>query len=120
VLVAIAGAATAGHVSGAGPGTATVFVGWFGPRGLVSVVFGLLALEALGAPAATPIITVITFTVLLSVLAHGLTAEPVARCYGPRLGPPAGTAGAAPLAPVPERRPIRCSPIPGGHADAAS
>jgi NhaP-type Na+/H+ or K+/H+ antiporter len=118
-LVAIAGAATAEHASGAGPGTATVFVGWFGPRGLASVVFGLLALEALGAPAATPIITVITFTVLLSVLAHGLTAEPAASRYGPRLGPPAGTAGAAgtgartqadPLL-AHTRRPCRCGKL---------
>jgi NhaP-type Na+/H+ or K+/H+ antiporter len=102
-------------------GRATVaFVGWFGPRGLASVVFGLLALEALGEPAAKPVITVITFTVLLSVIAHGLTAEPLARRYGPRLSPAAGTAGAAQLAPVPERRLIRRSPALGRHADAAS
>jgi NhaP-type Na+/H+ or K+/H+ antiporter len=102
-------------------GRATVaFVGWFGPRGLASVVFGLLALEALGEPAAKPVITVITFTVLLSVIAHGLTAEPLARRYGPRLSPAAGTAGAAQLAPVPERRLIRRSPALGRQADAAS
>ena len=56
-----------------------LFVGWFGPRGLASVVFGLLALEALGESAAKPAITVIAFTVLLSVLAHGLSADPLAR-----------------------------------------
>jgi NhaP-type Na+/H+ or K+/H+ antiporter len=92
-------------------GRATVaFVGWFGPRGLASVVFGLLALEALGEPAARPATTVIAFTVLLSVIAHGLTADPLARRYGPGLAPPAGAAGAAEPAPVPERRLIRRSP----------
>ena len=81
---------------GARLGRATVaFVGWFGPRGLASVVFGLLALEELGAPAARPVMTVVAFTVLLSVIAHGLTADPLARRYGPRLG----SAAAPPAAP---------------------
>ena len=92
-------------------GHATVaFVGWFGPRGLASVVFGLLTLEDLGGPAAKPVVTVIAFTVLLSVIAHGLTAEPLARRYGPKLSPAADTASAAQLPPVPERRLIRHSP----------
>ena len=64
---------------------AVLFIGWFGPRGLASVVFGLLALEDLGESAARPAITVIAFTVLLSVLAHGLSADPLASRYGPRL-----------------------------------
>jgi hypothetical protein len=47
-------------------GHATVaFVGWFGPRGLASVVFALLTLEDLGGPAAKPVTAVIAFTVLL-------------------------------------------------------
>lgn len=88
---------------------AVLFVGWFGPRGLASVVFGLLALEDLGEPGARPATTVIAFTVLLSVLAHGLSAEPLARRYGPRLTPPTGSA--APPGPVPpERRLIRRGP----------
>ena len=60
------------------------FAGWFGPRGLASVVFALLALEEIGKPAG-PAISVITFTVLLSVGAHGLTANPLAHRYGPRI-----------------------------------
>ncbi len=63
---------------------AVAFVGWFGPRGLASVVFALLALEDLG-HSAEPAVTVIVFTILLSVVAHGLTADPLARRYGPRL-----------------------------------
>ncbi len=68
--------------------TAVAFIGWFGPRGLASVVFALLALEELGRPAGSAV-AVITCTVLLSVLAHGLTADPLAHRFGPRLGTPA-------------------------------
>ncbi|MFI0354968.1 cation:proton antiporter [Actinomadura sp. 9N407] len=71
---------------GSGLGRATVaFTGWFGPRGLASVIFALLALEELGAAAAGPALTVITITVLLSVLAHGSTAGPLAGFYATRL-----------------------------------
>ena len=87
-----------------------MFIGWFGPRGLASVVFGLLALEDLAGSAAKPVVSVIAFTVLLSVLAHGLTADPLARRYGPRLTPPSGAATPAGLAEIPERRLIRRSP----------
>jgi len=53
------------------------FIGWFGPRGLASVIFALLALEDLG-PAAQEVTATIALTVLLSVGAHGLTARPFA------------------------------------------
>ena len=66
---------------------ATAFIGWFGPRGLASVVFGLLALEDLGHAAAQPAVTAIGVTVVLSVIIHGATADPLARRYGPRLIP---------------------------------
>jgi sodium/hydrogen antiporter len=61
------------------------FVGWFGPRGLASVVFSLLALEELGANDASPAVTVISITVLISVIAHGATAEPLAGRYAAAL-----------------------------------
>ena len=67
---------------GAGLDRPTVlFIGWFGPRGLASLVFALLALEELGDPAGEAI-AIIGFTVLLSVFAHGLTAGPLASRYG--------------------------------------
>jgi NhaP-type Na+/H+ or K+/H+ antiporter len=66
---------------------ATLFMGWFGPRGLASVVFALLAVEALGTRADTAV-AVIATTVLLSVLAHGFTADPLATKLGPSLAPP--------------------------------
>jgi NhaP-type Na+/H+ or K+/H+ antiporter len=92
-------------LAGAGLGrAAAVFIGWFGPRGLASVIFSLLVLEELDASAARPADTVITFTVLLSVFAHGLTANPLATRYGPRLAAPTGAPGPKDLAEVPQRR----------------
>ena len=100
---------------------AVVLVGWFGPRGLASVVFALLALEDLGQPAASQAVAVITVTVLLSVVAHGATADPLARRYGPRLAPATRGAEHASLPDVPERRLIRRVPAPasGTGADPA-
>ncbi len=63
------------------------FMGWFGPRGLASVVFTLIAVEELHAagPVAHDIAEFATWTILLSVVAHGLSAGPLARIYGQRL-----------------------------------
>jgi sodium/hydrogen antiporter len=87
--------------------TTVAFVGWFGPRGLASVVFALLALEEMGEHAAGSAIAIIAFTVLLSVVAHGVSADPLARRCGPSmhraLAP--GEDPAIPL--LPERRLIR-------------
>jgi NhaP-type Na+/H+ or K+/H+ antiporter len=59
------------------------FVGWFGPRGLASIVFGLIALETLEENASLEIVlATISLTVLLSVVAHGVSAEPLAERYG--------------------------------------
>ena len=59
------------------------FIGWFGPRGLASIVFALLALEDLhGVPGPIDeVVAAIGLTVLLSVVFHGLTAQPLARRY---------------------------------------
>jgi sodium/hydrogen antiporter len=86
---------------------AVAFVGWFGPRGLASVVFALIALEDLGPSGAEPAVAVITVTVLLSVLVHGATAEPLAHRYGPRIAVVPGGPAEADLPSLPERRIIR-------------
>ena len=65
---------------GAGYGRpATVFIGWFGPRGLASVVFGLLIVEELPVddPGVGTVLSTIVLTVLLSVLAHGVSGRPL-------------------------------------------
>jgi NhaP-type Na+/H+ or K+/H+ antiporter len=92
---------------------AVAFIGWFGPRGLASVVFALLALEDLGEQVARPAVTVIAVTVLFSVIAHGVSAEPLARRYGPLLTPAAKHDDPAGLPELPTRRLIRRAPAPG-------
>jgi len=68
---------------GSGLDRATVaLVGWFGPRGLASVVFGLIAYDRLDAGAANQVLSVVVVTVTLSVVAHGLTSGPLAARYG--------------------------------------
>jgi NhaP-type Na+/H+ or K+/H+ antiporter len=58
-----------------------LFVGWFGPRGLASIVFGLLVIEQGKLAQAGLILQTTALTVGLSVLAHGITAAPLARRY---------------------------------------
>lgn len=59
----------------------TFFIGWFGPRGLASVVFGLLIVEELPKtdPGVQTVLSVTVLTILLSVIAHGITGRPLAR-----------------------------------------
>jgi NhaP-type Na+/H+ or K+/H+ antiporter len=57
------------------------FVGWFGPRGLASIVFAVLLVEEGGLPHETLLVTTASLTVGLSVLAHGLTAAPLSTRY---------------------------------------
>ncbi len=53
-----------------------LFLGWFGPRGLASILFMLTVVEDLSAAAAQPLLVAISWTVLVSVYAHGLSAAP--------------------------------------------
>jgi sodium/hydrogen antiporter len=58
------------------------FLGWFGPRGLASIVFAVLLVEAEGTlPSEGTLLTTIYVTIGLSVLLHGLTAAPLAHRY---------------------------------------
>jgi NhaP-type Na+/H+ or K+/H+ antiporter len=69
---------------GSGQDRATAaFVGWFGPRGLASVVFALLAVEELGNtdPRVLIAVNTIAITIVFSVVAHGITARPLAARY---------------------------------------
>jgi sodium/hydrogen antiporter len=81
-------------------------VGWFGPRGLASVVFCLLALEELGSPAAD----------------HA-AADPLATRYARHLARQAGQRGGAGIPDMPERRLIRrtshMNHPPGGEQSLA-
>jgi len=59
------------------------FMGWFGPRGLASVVFTLLALEEIEhSGSGSMLVETVTWTILLSVVLHGISASPLATRYG--------------------------------------
>ena len=58
------------------------FVGWFGPRGLASIVFAVIVVEEAHLPHTETILLVTYVTVGLSVLLHGLSAAPLAARYG--------------------------------------
>jgi NhaP-type Na+/H+ or K+/H+ antiporter len=57
------------------------FTGWFGPRGLASIVFAVIVLDETKLPYDSTIALVVVFTVLLSVYAHGLTSRPLTARY---------------------------------------
>lgn len=58
-----------------------LFLGWFGPRGLASIVFAIIVLEK-GVAESKFIATVVAMTVLLSLVAHGVSANPLASLIG--------------------------------------
>jgi NhaP-type Na+/H+ or K+/H+ antiporter len=99
--------------TGARPQT-VAFMGWFGPRGLASIVFGLLALEA-AVPEATTLLTTVVVTVALSVVAHGLTSAPLVgvyrRWYEGHADEHPGSVEAAPTALPRSRRPQSASKL---------
>jgi len=60
-----------------------LFIGWFGPRGLASIVFAVIVAES-GIPESGPLIMTVVCTIMLSIVMHGITANPWARAYGRR------------------------------------
>jgi len=63
-----------------------IFLGWFGPRGLASVVLGLVYLkEKAHLPGEQTIIMAVIATVLLSIFAHGISAAPGIKLYARRV-----------------------------------
>lgn len=67
--------------SRARPPTVT-FLGWFGPRGLASIVFAVILVDEAHLAGERVLLDAIFLTVALSVLLHGLTASPLAARYG--------------------------------------
>ena len=66
--------------SGARPPT-VAFLGWFGPRGLASIVFAVILVEEASLAHESVLLDTIFLIVALSVLLHGVTATPLARRY---------------------------------------
>ncbi|MCB0828122.1 MAG: sodium:proton antiporter [Solirubrobacterales bacterium] len=66
--------------------SSVAFMGWFGPRGLASIILALVVLEdEPELPAIPTVFAAMTITVLASVLAHGISARPLSRAYGESL-----------------------------------
>ena len=115
---------------GTGLDRATVgFIGWFGPRGLASVVFGLIAVDALDHAQSEVVLGAVTVTVALSVLLHGVTASPLAARYGAAVaarhpdGPARAPAAAIPTRSLRGRRgpaPRRRRAVRGGPGQSAA
>jgi NhaP-type Na+/H+ or K+/H+ antiporter len=61
-----------------------LFLGWLGPRGLATIVFGLLAFVELTGADADLVADVMVATVVLSIVLHGLSYGPLAALYGRR------------------------------------
>ncbi|MDH3977469.1 MAG: cation:proton antiporter [Gammaproteobacteria bacterium] len=61
-----------------------LFIGWFGPRGLASIVFGLIVIEE-SLPGGRTISVTVVCTILLSIILHGITANPLVALLSKRL-----------------------------------
>ena len=66
--------------SGARPPT-VAYTGWFGPRGLASIVFAVIVLEGSELEHIETMVAAVAITVALSVFAHGVTAVPLTTAY---------------------------------------
>ena len=61
-----------------------LFLGWFGPRGLASILFTLVIIDEFEFPDEAELLACVSMTVALSILVHGLSSTPLARWIGKR------------------------------------
>ena len=80
----IVGVAIATIGSGLQP-ISVLFIGWFGPRGIASIIYGLVIVEEEKLLSSDLIFATMVITVLISIFTHGLTAVPGANWYGDRM-----------------------------------
>ncbi len=79
-------------LTGTGESTAAkLFLGWFGPRGLASIVFAIIVLNK-GVPGGKFIAMIVVLTVFFSLVAHGVSANPLAKLLGQKEGKKADSA----------------------------
>ena len=83
-----------------------LFIGWFGPRGIASIIYGLVIVEEENLPSSDLIFTTTIVTVLISIFAHGLTAYPGANWYANRMDDKQDTQGQ-----MPENKPVPNLPV---------
>ncbi len=81
-LTVIRMAPVALSLTGTGLNRGTIaFIGWFGPRGIASVLYLLMVVIEFGLTGMEQIAATITLTVLLSVFLHGITAFPFSKLF---------------------------------------
>ncbi len=79
-------------LSGTGESTASkLFLAWFGPRGLASIVFAIIVLNK-GVSGGEFVAMITGLTVFFSLVAHGVSANPLAKLLGQREGNKADSA----------------------------
>ena len=86
----------------------SVFLGWFGPRGLASILFALLIIEESDVPHKEQILVATIITVTLSILLHGFSAASAARKYG---------VYSKTMGDCPENKPVSAEPFANHHVD---
>lgn len=64
------------------PAREKLFLGWFGPRGLASILFTLLTMDQFDFPNEEELLACVSLTVGLSILLHGLSSTPLATRIG--------------------------------------
>ena len=79
-------------LTGTGVSTSSkLFLGWFGPRGLASIVFAIIVINK-GVPGGKFVAMIVVLTVFFSLVAHGVSANPLATLLGQREVKKAGSA----------------------------
>ena len=59
-----------------------LFLGWFGPRGLASILFTLIMMDEFDFPNEEELLACVSLTVVLSVILHGISSVPLAKYIG--------------------------------------
>lgn len=59
-----------------------LFLGWFGPRGLASILFTLIMMDEFDFPGEEELLACVSMTVFLSIILHGISAAPLSRWIG--------------------------------------
>ncbi|MFT7059515.1 MAG: NhaP-type Na+/H+ or K+/H+ antiporter [Pseudorhodobacter sp.] len=59
-----------------------LFLGWFGPRGLASILFTLIMIDEFDFPGEAELLACVSMTVFLSIVFHGVSAAPLSKWLG--------------------------------------
>lgn len=59
-----------------------LFLGWFGPRGIASILFTLIMIDEFEFPGEQELLACVSMTVFLSIVLHGVSAAPLSKWIG--------------------------------------